>query len=84
MTDLRQELGFAPNVHAHQLDAKDEQAKRSAKRVLRVLTGNDRDREERCWKVTPLETLRARGEATGLRDYLAEVEQHLLPLVPRR
>ena len=78
---LREELGFHPNVDAHRLDAKDEQAKRSAKRVLRQLTDDDRAREQRCWRDTPLEALRARGEATGLRDYLLEVEQHLLPLV---
>jgi hypothetical protein len=83
LRELREELGFHPNIDAHRLDAKDEQAKRSAKRVLRQLTGNDRAREQRCWRETPLEALRSRGEATGLRDYLLEVEQHLLPLVAR-
>jgi hypothetical protein len=80
---LRQELGLSPNERAHELDAKDEQARRSAKRVLRVLVGDDRDREAR-WKETPLDTLRARGEQTGLRAFLAELQAHLLPLVPRQ
>jgi len=79
--ELREELGFHPNVDAHRLDAKDEQARRSAKRVLRQLTDDERAREQRCWRETPLEALRVRGEATGLRDDLLEVEQHLLPLV---
>lgn len=84
LNELRQELGFQPHEHAYRLDAKDEQAKRSAKRVLRQLTGDDRGREEQCWKETPLDTLRARGELTGLRDYLEELEQHLVPLITRR
>jgi hypothetical protein len=81
---LRQELGFLPSERAHELDAKDEQAKRSAKRVLRVLVGDDRDREARCWKETPLDTLRARGRSTGLHAFLVELQEHLLPLVTRR
>lgn len=37
LNELRRELGFQPHEHAHRLDAKDEQAKRNAKRVLRAL-----------------------------------------------
>jgi hypothetical protein len=84
LSEIRRDLGFSPHVDAHLLTAKDEQAKRSAKRVLRALTMDDRDREDRCWQETPLDTLRARGELTGLRAYLAEVEQNLVPLLPRR
>jgi hypothetical protein len=83
LDDLRQDLGFHPHEHAHQLTAKDEQARRSAKRVLRVLTADDRDREARCWTHAPLDVLRARGEPTGLRAYLLEIEQLLVPLVTR-
>jgi hypothetical protein len=81
---LRQELGFSPSNHAHRLDAKDEHAKRSAKRVLRILTGGDHAREQRCWQVTSLETLHDRGEQTGLRDYLVELEDHVVSLVVRK
>jgi hypothetical protein len=81
LEELRQELGFYPHDQAHHLDAQDEQAKRSAKRVLRLLTGDDREREERCWKRTALDKLRARGVMTGLCNYLDEVRQHLVPLV---
>jgi len=83
LDELRQELGFHPHLEAHQLSAKDEQAKRSAKRVLRILTDGEGDREQRCWTVTSLDTLRARGVATGLCEFLDEVAQHLLPLVAR-
>lgn len=81
---LRQELGFQPHEHAHQLDAKDEQARRSAKRVLRELTGNNQEREQRCWQNTPLDALRARGGMTGLSAYLEELAQLLVPRVTRR
>jgi hypothetical protein len=80
LADLRRELGFSPTMDAHRLDSNDEQAKRSSKRVLRILTLDDRDRERRCWTETPLETLRARGAAAGLSDFLDEVKQHLVPL----
>src|SRR5262245_32029544 len=83
MAELRRELGFHPHEHAHRLDATDELAKRSAKRVLSILLRGDREREERCWKATPLDTLRVRGTSTGLRDYLEEIEAQLLPLVTR-
>jgi hypothetical protein len=78
---VRRELGFHPHEHAHQLTAKDERAKRSAKRVLRLLTADDRDREAQCWQRVPLDVLRSRGALTGLRDYLDEVRRHLVPLV---
>jgi hypothetical protein len=83
LQELRQELGFQPHEQAHHLDAQDDQAKRSAKRVLRLLTGDDREREERCWKHTALDKLRTRGVVTGLCNYLDEVRQHLIPLVLR-
>jgi hypothetical protein len=80
---LRQDLGFQPHEHAHQLTAKDEQAKRSAKRVLRLLTADDRDREVRCWQEVPLDVLRTRGALTGLRGYLDEIQRYLVPLLRR-
>jgi hypothetical protein len=81
--EIRRELGFSPHVDAHKLTAKDDLAKRSAKRVLRALTMGDVAREESCWKKTPLDTLHARGELTGLRAYLIELEQQLVPLLRR-
>jgi hypothetical protein len=83
LSALRAELGFPPHTQSHELDAKDEQAKRNAKRVLRILTGDDRGREAQCWKQTPLDTLRDRGVPSGLCEYLDEIEQRLVPLVTR-
>jgi len=77
LEDLRQALGFSPCVEAHRLDAKDESAKKSPKRVLRVLTLGDRDREARCWGESPLALLRDRGDASGLRSFLDEVANTL-------
>jgi hypothetical protein len=79
---LRQELGFNPNQEAHRLDALDEQAKRNAKRVLNVLIpAGEHAREARCWTTAPLETLRQRGQNSGLTAFLDEIETELVPLV---
>ena len=48
------ELGFDPSVHADRLIAKNEMAKRSAKRVLAHLTNRDHEREAACWREIPL------------------------------
>jgi hypothetical protein len=77
----KQDLGFDPCVDSHELTAKNDQAKRSAKRVLAALTGGVLERERRCWLKTPLSTLEARGERNGLADYLKEVRKMLVPLV---
>ena len=81
--DIRRELGFSPIEQAHRLTAKDEQAKLSAKRVLRALVDGDPDREERCWRETPLEILRDRGASSGLREYLDAIRQLVLPRCAR-
>lgn len=76
----RQQLGFHPCNDAHLLTAADELAKRSAKRVLAVLTDEVWEREAQCWTEAGLATLRARGLGSGLAEFLAEVEQRLVPL----
>ncbi len=75
---LRAELGFDPVRKAEELTAKHDHDRRSAKRVLAKLTGNDLDRERTCWRDTPLESLRARGRGNGLAAFLQEVEDHLV------
>jgi hypothetical protein len=80
LDDLRRELGFAPNLEPHRLDSNDERAKKSPKRVLRALTLGDRDREERCWRESPLDLLRGRCPESGLPAFLDEVAEHLAPL----
>ena len=77
---LRQELGFDPRERAEELTAKHVTAKRDAKRVLQALTGGDPQRQADCWTKTGLPLLAARGQKTGLAEYLAEVGQRLVPL----
>ncbi len=83
LKELRAELGFDPREHAEGLTAKHQWDKQNAKRVLDVLTAGSPDREARCWRETDLEVLATRGPHTGLADYLAEVQQRLLPLFRR-
>ncbi len=78
---VRAELGFDPRTEAHELTAKDDEAKRSAKRILSILTRDDRDREESCWSSSSLVTLRDRGRETGLAEFLDEVRTILVPLL---
>ncbi|HEX8998385.1 MAG TPA: hypothetical protein VGB07_00715 [Blastocatellia bacterium] len=80
---LRQELGFDPCHKAEELTAKDETAKRSAKRVVKELTGNSRERKERCWTNVAVlgDSGKERGEGTNLKAYLEEVRKFLLPIL---
>jgi hypothetical protein len=78
LDELHRELGFSPVHHAVRLRDKAPGALRDIKRVLGVLTGDDADREERCWTEPPLATLRERGAATGLSAFLGEL-QAVLP-----
>lgn len=78
----RHTLGFDPRLRSHDLTAcKNDQASRSPKRVLRQLSGNDRDRERRCWTEASLELLRERGEGNGLAAFLQEVRERLAALI---
>jgi hypothetical protein len=82
LAEESQKLGFNPCLRSHELTAcKNDQAKKSPKRVLAVLTDNSGERQKECWQVTSLAVLRERGEENGLRDYLDEVKQLLVPLI---
>lgn len=81
----RQNLGFDPCERSVELTAgRDDTAKRSPKRVLKVLTCDSTDREVDCWTTTPLETLKTRGEANGLTTFLNEIESLVVPLIDGR
>ncbi len=80
LKELRIQLGFDPRTSAQRLTAKHSADKRSAKRVLDELTAGDRERQADCWTKTDLEVLIARGQKTGLADYLREVRDRLAPL----
>jgi len=78
----RQMLGFCPCERSHELtDGKDDTRRKSPKRVLRVLTRDDPERQRVCWMEMPLERLRERGQDSGLSDYLKEVQSRLVPLI---
>ena len=81
-TAERQDLGFDPRTRSEELTAcKDDKAKRSPKRVVAVLCGNRFEREQRCWRETPLVILRERGVNNGLTAYLDEIRERLAPLI---
>ncbi|UQA62521.1 hypothetical protein [Polyangium aurulentum] len=84
LEEERKALGFYPNREPNRLDAQDENALRSAKRVLAKLTGGRQDREERCWTETSLETLKARGAEAGLGRFIDEVLTRLVPAMNGR
>jgi hypothetical protein len=78
----RKLLGFDPRMQSHELTAcKNDQAIRSPKRVLKTLSGGERERERRCWLETALPTIRERGSDNGLAAYLHEVRERLAPLI---
>jgi hypothetical protein len=78
----KKHLGFDPRMRSHELTAcKNDLAKRSPKRVLRALSGDDRDRERRCWREAPLSILHERGAENGLAAYLTEVATRLAGLI---
>jgi hypothetical protein len=82
LQDERRTLGFDPRERSHDLTAcKNDNALRSPKRVLRELSGDDRERERRCWMETLLEVLRERGSENGLAAYLREVRDRLAPMI---
>ncbi len=78
----KQNLGFDPCERSHELTAcKDDQAKRSPKRVLSVLTGSSGERQRRCWQEASLPVLERRGQGNGLSEYFKEIRALLVPLV---
>jgi hypothetical protein len=82
LEDERQNLGFDPCECSHELTAcKNDQAKRSPKRVLSVLTGGSGERQRRCWQEAPLPELERRGQGNGLSEYFKEIRSLLVPLI---
>jgi hypothetical protein len=80
LDELRQELGFCPVREAHKLDATADGAKKNPKRVADKLMGTDAERRARCLH-QPLGKLRELGTSSGLRDFLDEVNQRILPVL---
>jgi hypothetical protein len=76
----RKKFQFDPTLEPERLSAKKETAKKSPKRVVKVLTAEDGKRRAACWEETPLDLLRKRGVGSGLTDYLEEVRLRLAPI----
>jgi hypothetical protein len=74
-------LGLDPRHRNHDLTPGKDEEPRGPKCVLRTLSTGDPDRERRCWRETPLKTLRERGIENGLAAYLDEVQSRLAPLM---
>jgi hypothetical protein len=85
LADQLKTLGFDPVANPERLRGdrrkNPDQADRDMKLVIERLTQGEYDRELQCLATTPLSVLRERGKATGLADYLAEVETRLLTLL---
>lgn len=82
LAGLRQDVGFDFRTHSHKLTAKHDPAndKRSAKRVLTALTLDNKDRENACLSV-PYAILDERGKENGLRAFLNELRERLVPVI---
>jgi hypothetical protein len=82
LESIRQEINFDPCLKAERLRYASQTARteRDPKEIPRRLTGGNYEREEKCWKDTPLSTLRERGVETHLREFLDETKNRLLPL----
>lgn len=81
LTQEERRLSFHPVRDAHLLTAREHGAKKDAKVALDALTQGDKGRERECLEATPLDTLRERGGNTGLKAYLEEVRERLVPIL---
>ena len=79
-TAMRQEIGLDPRTESHGLTAKHDGDKLSAKRVLGILTNEDREREVLAIRSIQLDVLLDRGRENGLSEFWAELESRFLPL----
>lgn len=83
LDDQKAVLKFDPCLEPHRLRENSfgtPERVRNPKVVVATLTGADREREARCWQETDLRILRERGEASGLRHFLDEVQEYLAPI----
>ncbi|MDI1434001.1 hypothetical protein [Polyangium sorediatum] len=83
LAKLRKELGFDPTLRSAELDATNDTAKKSPKRVLSCLT-DDAEREASGFQDTDIEHLRKVGARNGLAAFLDELGQRLVPRVAAR
>ncbi len=82
LTELHPEFGGDIRTRTEELTAKHAATtdKRSAKRVLSKLCGDDHEREHRCLTSLSIEELKKRGTKNGLALFLEQLQLHLVPL----
>jgi hypothetical protein len=78
---VRRDLSFDPTTESHRLTSHPNDASTDAKRVLTRLCGNDQERRDAC--LADRSRLRERGRDNGLREFLDEIEQRIVPLFGR-
>ncbi len=83
LREVIRELGFDPRQRPTSLNDPGRSNPRNLKRVLALLTGSDRDREDSCWNGCDLKDLKSRGQDTGLAEFIEEVRSRLVPLFLR-
>lgn len=84
LDEIKAELNFDPCLESYRLRSpsnREPERIRNPKFVVARLTGEDWQRESKCWVETDLQILRERGVETGLTDYLNEIEARLVPIV---
>jgi hypothetical protein len=86
LTETGSDVGFDVLRRSDELTAKHSSTtdKRSAKRVLSKLCGDDQDRMLRCLTAVPISKLKERGVNNGLTHFLEQLETLLVPLFTPR
>jgi hypothetical protein len=78
LEEIRMDLSFDPTTESHRLTSHPNHAPTDTKRVLARLCEEDADRKAACLANRRL--LRDRGEKNGLSSFIAEIDQHIVPL----
>lgn len=80
LQQLRVEFGKDVTIKSHELAPRDDTAPSHPKNVLVRLIGNDPMSEERCCLDAPLNELIERGQENGLAEFIAALEDAIVPL----
>jgi hypothetical protein len=84
LKEITTQLTFNPCEESHRLRSNsltEPYRLRNPKVVVEKLTGGKMEREQQCWEETPLEYLREKGDRTGLKAYIEEIEERLIPII---
>jgi hypothetical protein len=80
LKDIKAQLKFDPCSEPERLRSNSQAEPdriRNPKIVVEQLTGENMEREKKCWEDTSLEILCERGVNSGLKDYIYEVKERL-------